>query len=210
MRDRDVRTAVLTWLDEVHAGDTNTRVVQEMGIWAGSVRVDIAVINGELHGFELKSARDTLDRLPFQAELYSQVFDRVTLVVAEKHAEKAAKIVPDWWGVRLASGVDGKPVDLTDRRDASRNPMLQPIQIARLLWRAEAAMVLDRYALLKGFRAKPVEALAQRLAAELPIDVLRDEVRATLKGRQGWLGQLGTDNRGVPVEPEPHPGFSIS
>jgi hypothetical protein len=39
--------------------DLDTRVVEEMGIWAGSVRVDIAVINGEFHGFELKSDRDT-------------------------------------------------------------------------------------------------------------------------------------------------------
>ena len=55
MRDRDVRCAVMAYLDRLHAGDADTRVVQEMGIWSGSVRVDIAVINGELHGFELKS-----------------------------------------------------------------------------------------------------------------------------------------------------------
>ena len=79
MRDLDVRTAVRAQLVAAHADDDNTRIVEEMGIWSGSVRVDVAVINGELAGWELKSARDNLRRLPQQAELYSQVFDRMTI-----------------------------------------------------------------------------------------------------------------------------------
>ena len=48
MRDRDVRAAVRQDLDARHGGDTETRIVEEMGIWSGTVRIDIAVINGEL------------------------------------------------------------------------------------------------------------------------------------------------------------------
>ena len=51
MRDADIRKAVRTMLDAQHVGDDDTRIVEEMGVWSGSVRVDIAVINGELHGF---------------------------------------------------------------------------------------------------------------------------------------------------------------
>lgn len=210
MHDRDVRAAVLAQLDRLHAGDADTRVVQEMGIWSGSVRVDIAVINGELHGFELKSERDTLERLPAQAELYNQVFDRVTLVVAEKHASKAAAIIPEWWGVSLASGRPGAPVDLTAGREAARNPDLKPVQIARLLWRSEAIEVLERYALIKGFRSKPADTLAYRLATELPLLVLRDEVRAALKARPGWLGQVMASDRCVPVEAQPDPCLTVA
>ncbi|MBN4098611.1 sce7726 family protein [Methylobacterium sp. OT2] len=205
MHDRDVRAAVLNWLGDVHAGDADTRVVQEMGIWAGSVRVDIAVINGELCGFELKSERDTLERLPAQAELYNQVFDRVTLVIAERHATKAAGIIPDWWGVSLACGSAAKGVSLDHERQPARNPVSQPIQIARLLWRAEALVVLDRHALSRGYRSRPVGILVQRLAAELPVDVLRDEVRAALKARQGWLGDTPTQQRKMPVHANLHP-----
>lgn len=205
MRDRDVRTAVLTELDALHAGDANTRVVQEMGIWAGSVRVDVAVINGELHGFELKSARDTLERLPAQAALYNQVFDRVTLVVAERHADKALHIIPDWWGIWLASASDEQPVVLAPGRSNASNPNLQPVQIARLLWRAEALGILDRHGLARGFRSKPVEALTHRLAAELPLDLLRDEVRLALKVRQGWLGDNAPQQCKVPIHANLHP-----
>jgi hypothetical protein len=80
MRDRDVRAAVLRKLAAVYGNDANTRIVQEMGVCSGSVRIDIAVINSELWGYELKSERDTLERLPSQAKLYNRVFDRVTLV----------------------------------------------------------------------------------------------------------------------------------
>lgn len=79
MRDIDVRIAVRERLREEHLGDADTRIVEEMGVWHGSVRVDIAVINGEIAAYELKSARDTLQRLPGQACLYNEVFDRVSL-----------------------------------------------------------------------------------------------------------------------------------
>ena len=69
MRDIDVRQAVKSYLKALHEDDPATRIVEEMGIWAGSVRIDIAVINGELSGFELKSDSDTLQRLPLQADI---------------------------------------------------------------------------------------------------------------------------------------------
>ena len=64
MRDRDVRGAMLQLLGAEHAGEKDTFILQELDVWSGAVRIDIAVINGELTGFELKSDRDTLERLP--------------------------------------------------------------------------------------------------------------------------------------------------
>lgn len=94
MRDFDVRGAVRTWLRALYADDS--RIVEEMGVWSGSVRIELAVINGELHGFELKSERDTLARLHDQAELYNQVFDRMTLVAANRHYNNAVSKIPNW------------------------------------------------------------------------------------------------------------------
>lgn len=188
MRDLDVRLALRSYLDNLHEGDADTRVVEEMGIWAHSVRIDVAVINGELHGFELKSAKDTLERLPYQAELYSKVFDRVTLVVADRHAEKALPLIPDWWGVSEARNGDCG-VSLRARRETSMNPILCPLHVARLLWKPEAILVMERHGLAKGFKSKPVDTIARRLAEALPIEVLRHSVRSALKGRQTWLGQ---------------------
>lgn len=126
MRDFDVRQAVLKSLRAEHSHDANTRIVEEMGIWSGSVRIDVAVINGELHGFELKSDRDTLARLESQAELYNQVFDRVTLVVGERHLDKAVSKIPDWWGVTCAALLSGE-LTLRETKRANLNPNVEPI-----------------------------------------------------------------------------------
>jgi hypothetical protein len=109
MRDSDVRSAVRNWLHGQYAH--NSRIVEEMGIWSGTVRIDIAVINGELHGFELKSERDTLARLGDQAGLYNQVFDRMTLVTARRHLDKATSKIPLWWGI-IAAQLEGGVVTL--------------------------------------------------------------------------------------------------
>lgn len=103
MRDADVRASVIGMLREQHRGDDATRIVEEMGIWSGSARIDVAVINGELTGYELKSDRDTLGRLPAQVKLYGRVFDRVVLVVGRKHATAAQRVVPKWWGITIAN-----------------------------------------------------------------------------------------------------------
>lgn len=188
MRDAEVRAAVLEMLTQRH--DADTRIVQEMGIWAGSVRVDVAVINGELQGYELKSARDTLERLPAQARLYSQVFDRVVLVAADRHAVPAMdKIIPKWWGVTLAYVDEGGATKLREIEQPKLNPNIDPLQLARLLWRDEALSVLKKYNLDRGMRSRTVEIIATRLAKQLSLNALRHEVRETLKKRAGWLGK---------------------
>ena len=199
MRDRDVRDAMLSRLWRWHEGDPDTRVIQEMGIWSGTVRIDIAVINGEMSGFELKSDSDTLTRLPAQAELYSRVFDRMTLVVGERHAEKSKAIVPSWWGVTVARQ-EHKKVTLTCRRKSQRNPSQDAFLVAQLLWREEALRVLDSYALAKGWRSKTARAIHERLASVLPLETLNHEVRTVLKSRQSWLGQLGSQKTEMPVD----------
>ena len=85
MRDADVRTALRRELEEHFRDDPDTRIVEEMGIWSGSARIDIAVINGELHGYELKSERDRLERPPRQIDLYNRVKIGTIVVVLEPH-----------------------------------------------------------------------------------------------------------------------------
>jgi hypothetical protein len=164
-----------------------------MGIWSGTVRVDIAVINGQLHGFELKSARDTLQRLPAQAALYSKVFDRVTLVTAPRHQEHAVSAIPDWWGITSAIMRPDGTILLKRIRNPKRNPEVCPLQLARLLWKQEALAVLERHGIDCGIRSGTVDAIAHRLAEKLPVHVLSHDVREVLKHRSDWLGQSVSD-----------------
>jgi len=186
MRDWDVRQVLKKGLEAEHAGDPATLVLDELGLEHGDVRVDVAVINGEVHGYELKSARDTLERLPRQIVAYSAALDRATLVVAHSHLEKAAALVPTWWGLNIAVPVDDGAVRIEPNRPALRNPELQPLSVARLLWRPEALKILEEVGADRGVRSKPRAFLYQRLTECLTPDQLRDRVRLALKTRSGW------------------------
>lgn len=206
MRDSDVRKAVRAMLDQRHAGDFDTRIVEEMGVWSGSVRIDIAVINGELCGFELKSDRDTLQRLPLQSELYSRVFDRLDLVVGERHAMKAEEHIPQWWGIQVAAEAGGC-VSLHDHRAGAPNPNPDPYLIAQLLWKTEAVEALAVRGLAKGWRAKRIKEIHERLASEVPLSELKDVVRSALKARTDWLRQVQPGQLDMTVHTNPHPMF---
>ncbi len=88
MRDSDVRKALHSRVLRDHHNDPNTLVLNELGLRHGACRVDVAVVNGSLHGYELKSDMDTLERLPAQVGLYGKVLDKATLVVGARHAAR--------------------------------------------------------------------------------------------------------------------------
>jgi hypothetical protein len=199
MRDCDIRAAVRKRLEAAHLGDPETLIVDEMGVWSGTVRIDLAVINGEICGYELKSDRDTLTRLPLQADIYSRVFDKITLVVGERHVKKARSIIPKWWGVTIARYRSGAII-LVDDRKPKKNPAREPYLIAELLTKGEAISILAQHGLADGWRGKRIREIHQRLAAELPLEQLSCRVRETLRARQNWLGNSYPGVFDVPVD----------
>src|SRR5688572_24501992 len=80
---------------------SDTIVLNELGLKNGEVRADIAVLNGKMIGYEIKTEKDNLLRLDSQAKIYSQIFDQAYIVVAEKHYSKAQTMLPHWWGIYL-------------------------------------------------------------------------------------------------------------
>ncbi|MDP9639737.1 hypothetical protein J2W18_004686 [Rhodococcus cercidiphylli] len=183
MRDLDVRAALHSQLIADHADCIDdTLIVDELGL-CGEVRVDVAVVNGVLSGFEIKSARDTLRRLPKQVEIYSSVLDHAVLVVADNHLRSAMSIVPDWWGVIRAEGLAGS-VTLATERMTELNRAIEPMSLAQLLWREEALEELDLRDAARGVRSKPRWAVWGRLVDTVDIDELRGVVRNRLKARR--------------------------
>jgi hypothetical protein len=180
MRDVDIRETLLRNLRREFRGD---KIVNEMGLCLGATRVDVAVINGSLHGYEIKSDRDKLVRLPTQVELYSKVLDFATIVCGPRYVEKIDGLVPGWWGILEAGGAGRKPT-LIWRRERKRNPKCDALAIAQLLWRDEAAHALTG----RGERVRSRETrwhLWDRLA-DWPIDELQSCVRMQLKARPLW------------------------
>lgn len=185
MRDVDVRDALHRRLAHEHPEDDSTYVFDELGL-CQQVRVDVAVINGRMSGYELKSERDTLRRLPAQVDVYSRVLDFATLVVAEKHHDHALPLLPDWWGVLLASPDGNGSVALTEVRAASENPHQDAFALAQLMWRDEALAILAARGVDRGVRTKARHYVWRRISESIPLEELREIVRTTLKERQGW------------------------
>lgn len=183
MRDRDVREPLLRLLRRHHS-EPDTLFVDELDL-GGLVRVDVAAVNGALWGYEIKSAHDTLRRLPLQVEVYSRVLDHAALVVAACHYDHAVDLLPDWWQVYVATeSVEG--VELVLHRAGGINSGVDPWQLAQLLWRDEALAELTERGLDRGARSKPRRALWQRLAENVELSELQEAVRTRLKTRVGW------------------------
>jgi hypothetical protein len=187
MRDPEIRSVLHSRLAAREAGKDNVRIVDEMNVLAGECRIDVAVINGRLEGFEIKSERDTLERLPRQVEAYGRIFDRVTVVCAERHLEPILATVPSWWGIDIAKADGTNDVKLVRRRRARANRDVEPEAVARLLWRGETLAALTELGAAHGLRSKPRQALWAALAEVLPQTKLRALVRERLRARKDWL-----------------------
>lgn len=186
MRDIDVRRALHKKVLHEHHDQPNTLVLDEFNVWYGTARVDIAVVNGRIHGYEIKSDQDTLNRLPEQARIYSNVFDRVTLVVCETHVERASPIIPQWWGIKVAYAGPRHGVHFREERAPKVNPTIDPVAVAALLWCNELTELLESMNAARGMRGKSRDALTRRLAEIVTLEDLRSMVRTRLKMRTDW------------------------
>lgn len=177
-RDRDIRVQLTADLEREACPDTV--LIHELGIRRGQVRVDVAAVNGVIHGYEIKSAVDTTRRLANQAALYGQVLDLCTVVTAADHLERVHAMVPGWWGILVE--VADRP-GLHVERLAAPNPGRDVRAMAELLWASDVMDLLDRRGALKGVRGRPRPVLWDRLCAVYSASEIASEVRAALKRR---------------------------
>jgi hypothetical protein len=186
VRDPEIRAELHRRLRARLGESPQVRVVDEMSVLRGARRIDVAVINGRLEGFEIKSEGDSLARLRRQADAYGRVFDRLTMVCAERHLEATLAQLPEWWGVEVAEQ-RGARVRIVRRRAARANPGVEPGAVAQLLWRSEALAALEERGAARGLRGKPKRALWTALAEVLGPRELGTLVREALRARRGWL-----------------------
>ena len=194
MTDKDIRTALKAELMRRYAKDNNALVLDEVGIRHGAARIDLVVVNHRLHGYEIKSDRDRLRRLPDQIRAYSSLMDRVTLVVGYRHAYEALKMVPEWWGVRLAeTKKQSGAVLLSGARPARNNPNVDLNAVVALLWRGEALAILEEMGAAGGLSSKGRSEIYKRLVELSDPDLLCSRIRQQLKHRKSW--RVGVQQR---------------
>jgi len=167
-------------------GENDSVIIEELGLCRGKSRVDIALVNGIMHGFEIKSDRDSLTRLPQQCEMYSRIFDKTTLVVGSRHCNKALSLIPEWWGVLRVVQGDVGPNFIRERAE-KLNPGRDSRAIVELLWLDEAIRALEERNAVRGVRSKPRKMVWDRVCEILSIDEISVIVRERLRVRKGGL-----------------------
>ena len=181
--DLTIRSALRSKLLADHAKEGDTALMEELGLCRGRVRVDLALVNGHLNGYEIKSDRDTLTRLETQAEIYMKVFDRLTIVVGSKHLSSIGTRLPEWWGILQAiQGGDGRLVRFRNVRRPKLNPQRDPRSLVELLWRDDAIRLLEE-ADVRGVRGKPRRVVWDRLCDHFDVEEIATAVRLQLKVR---------------------------
>lgn len=185
--DKDIRKLLVKKFVNIKdfITDPTTKLVYEMDICFGSSRVDMAVINGKMHGYEIKSERDTLERLPYQIEAYNQIFDTVSLVVADDHLAKVDKLIPDFWGVYSVQK-NRETARLVRVRQARKNPLVDIFSLSQLLWKEELIEFLNNNGITKGIKSKTRRDLGRIAVEKIEPKVIKDHVRITLKSRKDW------------------------
>jgi hypothetical protein len=110
------------------------------------------------------------------------VFDRATIVVADRHSTAAARYVPDWWGVLVADHEHDTLV-LREQRVGGINTQPSAYARAQLLWREEMLELLAAFG--RDYRAQrcPRRVLIEHMVTDIPADALADQVRRCLRRR---------------------------
>ncbi|WP_353252876.1 sce7726 family protein [Salinisphaera sp. PC39] len=85
---------------------------------AGACKADLVILNGTATVYEIKSERDSLDRLAHQVENYKKVFASVNIVASPNHVERILERMPEDVGVICLSS----RFQLSSQRTAATKP----------------------------------------------------------------------------------------
>jgi hypothetical protein len=183
MTGEQVRSALRRRLLVGCLGSADGFLLEEVGIRHGVARLDFLVVNGVLHGFDVRNDRKTLRRLNYQVQIYNSVLDRVTLVAGDRYVSAAMNVIPNWWGIEVVT--QGKLGSLTfsEVRNGGENPNLDKLAMAKFLWRAEALATLEELNAATGVRSKPRRDVYARLAECASLQFIQETIHFYLRQR---------------------------
>lgn len=186
MNDPQIRKAFHSSFLQKEHEDRATLVLDELGLEQGKCRADIAVINGSMIGYEIKSDVDTLKRFCLQIETYDAIFDRSSVILTAHHLDEAMNTIPGWWGVIFAEEITRGNIQFRYLRHPRLNANTNDYSIAQLLWRNEAQEILIKLGFRGAELRKSRALLYQEIIELLTQSALKLIVREYLKKRRGW------------------------
>ena len=184
--EQDIRHALHSKLQKQYSIKGDYLLIDELSLEHGRNRVDIALFSSYIHGYEIKSSKDNLLRLPNQLLQYSKSLQKVTFVVAENHYEDVMKSVPKWCGLILAIKGPRGGVSLRSVRRAKLNPHVDFFILAHILWKAEVIELLCKHGITEKLEHKSRKELYKQLSMLMTIKQLSLEIKTKLLKRGNW------------------------
>lgn len=178
--DRDVRASLHAFLGGTVASLPGSVIIDELTLQRKDGRIDVAVVNTLLHGYEIKSQADTLERLDRQMPIYGKVFDYLSVAVDARHLKLVQKKIPAFWGVHVWLPKAGIAVV----RPPQRNSEVSKKALVQMLWREEALALLTSIGEEKGITSKPKWALWEKIEKVCEILDVHYAVREQLRGHR--------------------------
>jgi hypothetical protein len=181
MTETEIRNALINRLSASASG-AKAAFISEMFVDKFSRRADLVMANGKLSVFEIKSERDTLERLEGQISSYQNFFEEVTVVCATRHQVNVEALVPKNIGVWLID-TDGH-LSVVRKAKAEQLPSIEnwlsflPVDELKKLLRH------------KGLRATGNRSNLVDAASLLPVKSVRTYVLSFLKRRDERIDTL--------------------
>lgn len=184
----EIRHQLTDWVKSNFVLQDGDVLVSELGFYNKSpnssvdqsFRADLAVANGRLAAFEIKSGADNLKRWDLQMAGYLNVFDEVWLCCHGKHLQKAIEITNKNIGILVADDLGAIAVV----RYAQKNKWVNIYDLSGLLWRDEINEFCKEAGIVITSRMTKKE-VRHVMAERVCLDLLKKFVLKKLKARKG-------------------------
>lgn len=122
--DKQIRQTLLKELSK----DKEIEIYQEFVLPSSKARADIVTVGEIFTGYEIKSDKDSLQRLSTQIPEYDVYLEKNYIVVGEKYSSKIKDYIPEYWGIIVVSGSEEKDLEnnrlkIKTIRKAKKNPL---------------------------------------------------------------------------------------
>lgn len=122
--DKQIRRALLRELSK----DEELEIYQEFVLPSSKARADIVTVGEIFTGYEIKSDKDSLQRLSTQIPEYDVYLEKNYIVVGEKYSSKIKNYIPEYWGIIVVSGsevedLENNQLKIKTIRKAKKNPL---------------------------------------------------------------------------------------
>ena len=121
--DKQIRRALLGELSK----DKELEIYQEFVLPSSKARADIVTVGEIFTGYEIKSDKDSLQRLSTQIPEYDVYLEKNYIVVGEKYSSKIKDYIPEYWGIIVVSedkdDNNNHQLKIKTVRKAKKNPL---------------------------------------------------------------------------------------